>query len=83
MIVSRSISSICTPHPSPQDGCTGLYMAAQKGHLASVRLLLDARADVNRPGAVRFPPPLSLLAGMRLTSPPLPIPTQPRPPNRP
>ena len=35
------------PAPPCQDGTTGLYMAAQEGHEAVVRLLLEHRADAN------------------------------------
>ena len=36
-----------------QDGFTGLYQAAQNGHLEVVELLLDKGADVNRTDKVK------------------------------
>ncbi len=36
-----------------QDGATGLFIAAEEGHLEVVRLLLDSRSDPNAADKVR------------------------------
>ena len=34
-------------HRARQDGCTGLILASNSGHVEVVRLLLDSKADAN------------------------------------
>ena len=76
------------PHPLSQDGVTGLYKAAQNGHLEVVRLLLDSRADPNRADEVAsLLLPLSLRPSLRAhtgrRTRPLHCPLPKRPPARP
>ena len=38
-----------------QNGCTPLYFAAQKGHLEAVRILIEAKADIDAKSTVCDP----------------------------
>ncbi len=69
---SRALPSIDSSHASPfrsrQNGATGLIAAAQNGHEAMVRLLLEHKADPSAADQVRIQSSASLFASLLLNS---------------
>jgi hypothetical protein len=63
LVLSGSRSQLCTSSCFPgsqfhhvllQDGTTPVYMASQDGHIEVLRVLVDCKADINRPYEVPF-----------------------------
>jgi hypothetical protein len=55
VLASRLTWSVLSPAHVRQDGVTGLFMAAQRGHAEVVRLLVEGKADVNAARKVHTP----------------------------
>ena len=55
VLAPRLTSSVLSPARVRQYGVTGLFMAAQNGHLEAVRLLVEGKADVNAAAKVHTP----------------------------
>ena len=52
------VSSVCV---CPQDGCTALHMAAQEGRVDVVRLLTEAKAQLDIQTEVQYSMQISLI----------------------